>query len=824
MNIDAAKLENVHAAGTKTLARCPACAEAGSDESGEHLVIQACGRWGCIKYPGLEGAPHRKRIFALVGVKEATAPRKAGERGKIVKTYNYTDAAGKLLFQVCRFEPKDFRQRRPDLDKPGKWLWNMDGQERVLYRLPKVLEAKQAGKVIFAAEGEKDVEALEKLGLTATCNSGGAGKWKNSYSETLAKSQVIVIAHKDEAGRNHAQLVAGKLHEKVESIRVLELPDRDGQKVKDAADWISAGGTSEELMALVAAASAWEPPKPEAQVKASGDGTDQAETTEIQAEFWKLSQDANLDRAQRFKLMAGVVLDFLHRRGRFFFHADHKDFATAMFFDSRRKLLLQLASDEFQSWLSMYIGMNRTEPAFKFIFAALEDETLTGQTTGLQPEMFWAAQPGVIYLSNGDGQAVKITPGRVQLVENGTDDILFPAGFTLRPWTLTDPKDPVESCRLFNDIKATAQHAKDLLRLWLCSLPTNQRCKPPLTLAGEIGSGKTRLAVGLFELLGITPRVSAITKNGEDDFWTELNGGGLVCFDNADTRIDWLADSLAAAATDVNRTKRQLYTDNKLIQQRARAWVVITSSNPLFASDPGLADRILVIRLERRTQETAESALSDEIGRNRDTGLSWIAETLSKALAEKELVTGTLNRRHPDFATFAVKIGKAIGRESEAVQALLAAESDKSQFNLENDDFGATLLDFMATRPDGFTGTADSLRNTLKESGNGFDADFWTSKKIGRRIEKLWPHIESMFQAKKQKDTHTRLTEYQFAYSAYSQRPFWGKSLEREIYGENPKTALKTTHYTQNETFDRPTAAEIDKICDFFDGKMAGKV
>src|SRR5438132_8908944 len=30
----------------------------------------------------------------------------------LVETYDYTDDAGQLLYQVCRFYPKDFRQRR----------------------------------------------------------------------------------------------------------------------------------------------------------------------------------------------------------------------------------------------------------------------------------------------------------------------------------------------------------------------------------------------------------------------------------------------------------------------------------------------------------------------------------------------------------------------------------------------------------------------------------------------------------------------------------------------------------------------------------------
>ncbi len=44
--------------------------------------------------------------------------------GKIVATYDYPDADGKLLFQVVRFEPKDFRQRKPDATAVDGWRWN----------------------------------------------------------------------------------------------------------------------------------------------------------------------------------------------------------------------------------------------------------------------------------------------------------------------------------------------------------------------------------------------------------------------------------------------------------------------------------------------------------------------------------------------------------------------------------------------------------------------------------------------------------------------------------------------------------------------------
>lgn len=69
MSLDLARLENVREQGGKTIARCPACAEKGMDETGEHLIIQPDGRFGCVVHPGPEGKPHRQRIAKLAGAR-----------------------------------------------------------------------------------------------------------------------------------------------------------------------------------------------------------------------------------------------------------------------------------------------------------------------------------------------------------------------------------------------------------------------------------------------------------------------------------------------------------------------------------------------------------------------------------------------------------------------------------------------------------------------------------------------------------------------------------------------------------------------------------
>lgn len=172
----------------------------------------------------------------------------------VVATYDYRDAASALLYQVERLEPKGFRQRRPN--GAGGWIYRLDGVQRVLYRLPELLAADRTAPV-FVVEGEKDTDALVALGLIATTNPGGAGKWLPEYSEILRGRHVVIIPDADEPGRRHADQVARSLHGSAGTVRILALPDLPEKG--DLSDWAAAGGTREALEALVAATPLWEP-------------------------------------------------------------------------------------------------------------------------------------------------------------------------------------------------------------------------------------------------------------------------------------------------------------------------------------------------------------------------------------------------------------------------------------------------------------------------------------------------------------------------------------------------------------------------------------
>jgi len=176
---------------------------------------------------------------------------------RIVATYDYRDEAGTVLYQAVRYEPKDFKQRRPD-GRSG-WIWRLGDVSRVLYRLPELLQA-DPSQLVFVVEGEKDADNLRAIGLVATTCAMGAGKWRPEYSQALRGRHVILIPDNDDAGRDHVRAVAACLNG-VKSATILELPNLSPKG--DVSDWLAAGGTKEKLLELAQYAARNDEPAPQ---------------------------------------------------------------------------------------------------------------------------------------------------------------------------------------------------------------------------------------------------------------------------------------------------------------------------------------------------------------------------------------------------------------------------------------------------------------------------------------------------------------------------------------------------------------------------------
>jgi hypothetical protein len=171
----------------------------------------------------------------------------AGERQRRVAAYIYHDQHWEPVYCVSRWGPfKTFTQERHD-PASGKFISGLDGVELVPYRLPELLADTTAR--VWITEGEKDADRLVELGLVATTNPGGAGKWPAGFAQYFTGRECVVLPDSDRAGHDHAHDVAAKLKPVAAAVRTLVLPGLLPKQ--DVSDWLDHGHTVEQLVALL---------------------------------------------------------------------------------------------------------------------------------------------------------------------------------------------------------------------------------------------------------------------------------------------------------------------------------------------------------------------------------------------------------------------------------------------------------------------------------------------------------------------------------------------------------------------------------------------
>ena len=156
-----------------------------------------------------------------------------GYVGKIENIYRYTDAQGQLIFSAVRIMPpsgiKTFRQCRPA--DPGKSEFPIvcnvprEISDGLVYRLPAVKAAIQAGETVYVVEGEKDADTLARLGRCGTTCARGADSWTQAHGEQLRGADVIVIPDNDNSGKKHEESVLRSLTGVAKRVRVAHLKD-----------------------------------------------------------------------------------------------------------------------------------------------------------------------------------------------------------------------------------------------------------------------------------------------------------------------------------------------------------------------------------------------------------------------------------------------------------------------------------------------------------------------------------------------------------------------------------------------------------------------
>ena len=127
--------------------------------------------------------------------------------------------------------------------------------DRTLYKEESIREA-VPGSVAFYLEGEKDVHTSIDYGFIST-TAGSATDWRPEFAPLFAGLNLVIFTDNDPAGEKSTAKIAADCYEYTESIRTIRFSDLP--KGGDLTDWKNAGGTREQLLALIEDAPLWEP-------------------------------------------------------------------------------------------------------------------------------------------------------------------------------------------------------------------------------------------------------------------------------------------------------------------------------------------------------------------------------------------------------------------------------------------------------------------------------------------------------------------------------------------------------------------------------------
>jgi hypothetical protein len=229
-----------------------------------------------------------------------------GNLALVVTRYEFKNADGSYVLDEHGKREKKFLQKRPDPEHAGKWIWNADTVGPLLYKLPDVLKAVDAGRPILIVEGEAKADLLWSWDVPATCIVGGSGgiasKWSAAHSEFLRGAHVVLNPDADNPGWSYVNAIGAALQGIAASVRVLRLPDLPQRG--DIVDWAAAGHTADELRALLVAP----PPEWQAPAESLADDPDKARAKAREDELLEaLAKTSGLDYERQRKTAAKAL-------------------------------------------------------------------------------------------------------------------------------------------------------------------------------------------------------------------------------------------------------------------------------------------------------------------------------------------------------------------------------------------------------------------------------------------------------------------------------------------------------------------------------------
>jgi len=629
--------------------------------------------------------------------------RDSAQKSVITDQYDYKDEKGNLLYQVLRYSPKGFKQRRPD--GSGGWIWNLKDVKRVLYRLSELIQADKKTPIIWD-EGEKDVENLRRLGFTATTTAQGVNGFKavaDHAREVLAGRKIILLPDNDAPGKEYALTVARALHDAADGIWVVDLPGLPPKG--DVSDWIEArraegmddAAIAKALKDIVNKTPPWQPaadaapPGAGATAQADDEGTGEKEPKPtVAAILIRLTQDAEL------------------------FHTPD-DRGAVTFPVGNHWETAYIKSTAFRRWLRhRYFTEIKKPPNSEGMQQAIETLESIAVFEGQQHSIYirTAASGGNIYidLGNENWEVVQCTPNGWDVISNPPVKFIRPGGMLPLP---KPEKGNARDLQRFVNVKNESD--LQLLLAWIVNAYRPGYPFPVLVLLGEQGSAKTTASRILRALIDPNDTPIRSAPREERDLYVSAKSGWILCFDNLSGLPNHLSDALCRLSTGGGFAIRELYSDSEEIRFNALRPVILNGITDVVTR-PDLMDRSLIITLEPIPEDKrkAEADLWQAFNQAAPAILGGLLDAVCAGLRNLNSVNLPRLPRMADFARFATAAETGLGFQAgDFMKAYADNRKDAISSSLEVDPLAQAIRE-MVDNEEWFEGTAAELLEHLE--------------------------------------------------------------------------------------------------------------
>ncbi len=434
-----------------------------------------------------------------------------------------------------------------------------------------------------------------------------------------------------------------------------------------------------------------------------------------------------------------VVQTQLIQNGAFFLSKADQE---RLYFERAEKRLYRIGTDSFSAYLCDTFGLNSSEQEFNFVLAEVETHALRyGAPQDVHRVAHFSGE--ALYVDAGRQRMYRLDGKKIASLANGDDGILFRDSDRTDPFTFSAISGTGDvRVHLVDQLHTTNTEAKDLFHVYLYAmyfeklLPT----KPIVLITGEKGSGKSFAGRAIKKvLIGAKADVDIGVAADERSARAAFTHNYFVCMDNVDGMVDWLGNLLASVSTGAVIRMATLYKTNQESEFEPHCFVMINSRDPASLRRDDIADRLLILEVDRHTKFIPESQILGELALKRGAIRSEMLVNLNRIVAKlkKEKTAAPSAQRLADFAVLAGTIARVLKLPG-AMRALQKMDETRNSFVLDGDPLIGALLNYTVEpdRPEWIaTGPLFAVLETYGDFGR------MTARSFGRKLKNVQSNL-----------------------------------------------------------------------------------